>query len=224
MSIFACIYGFSIAVVQKTQFMHYSHDSEHKEHALSNVCYSIPLHLSHAPLHVIHRICNELQKKKPCEMLAWHKEFWFSQEIPPVICVRLSKNRDRLWQFYTAPDGKQSFPPSHWLQAWHSIETFTQIHTRIREHFHPIGTALANQYARKPQGLVLHCFQLGQTRATVKFTVPPEGRQRSIQETNRNGKLVAVSQQIYPWGTKITRGCTILESHSVAVDSTMLNR
>ncbi len=48
---------------------------------------------------------------------------------------------------------------SHWLQAWHSIETFTQIHTRIREHFHPIGTALANQYARKPQGLVLHCFQ-----------------------------------------------------------------
>lgn len=159
MSIFACIYGFSIAVVQKTQFMHYSHDSEHKEHALSNVCYSIPLHLSHAPLHVIHRICNELQKKKPCEMLAWHKEFWFSQEIPPVICMRLSKNRDRLWQFYTAPDGKQSFPPSHWLQAWHSIETFTQIHTRIREHFHPIGTALANQYAQKPQGLVLHCFQ-----------------------------------------------------------------
>ncbi len=99
------------------------------------------------------------RKKKPCEMLAWHKEFGFSQEIPPVICVRLSKNRDRLWQFYTAPDGKQSFPPSHWLQAWHSIETFTQIHTRIREHFHPIGTALANQYARKPQGLVLHCFQ-----------------------------------------------------------------
>lgn len=99
------------------------------------------------------------RKKKICEMLAWHKAFGFSQEISPVICVKLSKNRDRLWQIYTAPDGKQSFPPSHWLQAWHSIETFTQIHTRIREHFHPIGTALANQYARKPQGLVSHCFQ-----------------------------------------------------------------
>lgn len=58
MSIFACIYGFSIAVVQKTQFMHHSHDSEHKEHVLSNVCYSRPPHL------VTHRIRNELQKKK----------------------------------------------------------------------------------------------------------------------------------------------------------------
>lgn len=149
--------AFSIAVVQKTQFMHHLHDSGHKEHALSNVCYLIPPHL------VTHRIRNVLQKKKACEMLAWHKAFGFAQEIPPVTCVRLSKSRDRLWQFYTAPDGKQSFPSSHWLQAWHSIETFTQIHTnthtRIREHFHPIGTALANQYARKPQGLVSHCFQ-----------------------------------------------------------------
>ncbi len=119
--------AFSIAVVQKTQFMHHSHDSGHKEHALSNVCYLIPPHL------VTHRICNELQKKR--HVRCWHgtrhldllKKF-------PVICVRLSKSRDRLWQFYTAPDGKQSIPPSHWLQAWHSIETFTQKHTNTHTH------------------------------------------------------------------------------------------
>lgn len=46
----------------------------------------------------------------------------------------------------------------HGTASKHSHKN-TQTHTRIREHFHPIGTALANQCARKPQGLVSHCFQ-----------------------------------------------------------------
>lgn len=156
MSIFACIYGFFHCSCTENSV--HAPFAWQWTHAWSNVCYLKPPHL------VTHRIRNEIKKKKKGMWDAGMVHgFGFAQEIPPVICVRLSKCRDRLWQFYTAPDGKQSFPPSHWLQAWHSIETFTQVHTnthtRIHEHFHPIGTTLANQYARKPQGLVSHCFQ-----------------------------------------------------------------
>lgn len=69
--------------------------------------------------------------------------------------------------------------------------THTRTHTHIREHFHPIGTALANQYAQNHRDWFRTVFKLGQTRATVKFTVPPQCIRRSILETNRNGKLVA---------------------------------
>lgn len=129
---------FPLQLYRKTQFMH---------HAWSNVCYLIPLHL------VTHRICNEnteeeknhkTWKIKACEMLAWHMAFGFAKEIPPVICVRLSECRDQLWQFYTAPDGKQSFPPSHWLQAWHSIETFTQVHTHAHTHIY-VNTSIPSE-------------------------------------------------------------------------------
>lgn len=58
-------------------------------------------------------------------------------------------------------------------------------------------------------------FKLGQTRATVKFTVPPEGRQQSILETKRKTRNPCLSKSI----------CEAPKSHegqSVAVVSTML--
>lgn len=148
--------AFSIAVVQKTQLMHHSHDSGHKEHALSNVCYLIPPHL------VTHRICNELQKKR--HVRCWHG----TRHLDLLNKFPLSF----VWDSPKAETGSDSFTlhqmasnPSHrhtgsrhGTASKHSHKN-TQTHTCIREHFHPIGTALANQYARKPQGLVSHCFQ-----------------------------------------------------------------
>lgn len=204
--------AFSIAVVQKTQFMHHSHDSGHKEHALSNVRYLKPPHL------VTHRIRNEIQKKKNTWDAGMVHGFGFAQEIPPVICVRLSKCRDRLWQFYTAPDGKQSFPPSHWLQAWHSIETFTQVHTNTHTYMNtsiPSEPLWQINMPENHRDWFRTVFKLGQTRATVKFTVPPEGRQQSILETKRKTRNPCLSKSI----------CEAPKSHegqSVAVVSTML--
>lgn len=40
-----------------------------------------------------------------------------------------------------------------------NVHTDTHKHTHVCERFHPIGSALADQYGRKPQGLVSHCFQ-----------------------------------------------------------------
>lgn len=150
--------AFSIAVVQKTQFMHHSHDSGHKEHALSNVCYLKPPHL------VTHRIRNEIQKKKR-HVRCWHGTWlWIcSRNSPCHLCETLQMQRPALtvlhctrWQAIlptvTLAPGMAQHRNSH-------TSTHTHTHTCIREHFHPIGTALANQYARKPQGLVSHCFQ-----------------------------------------------------------------
>lgn len=157
-------------------------------------------------------------------MLAWHMAFGFAEEIPPVICVRLSECRDQLWQFYTAPDGKQSFPPSHWLQAWHSIETFTQVHTHTHtyEHFHPIGTALANQYARKPQGLVSHCFQTRPNSSYRKIycTTTVHSAIYSRNNPKRKTHSPCLSANLFVRHQK----SHTLASQSVAIVSMMLTR
>lgn len=187
MSIFACIYGFFHCSCTENSV--HAPFAWQWTHAWSNVCYLKPPHL------VTHRIRNEIKKKKKGMWDAGMVHgFGFAQEIPPVICVRLSKCRDLLWQFYTAPDGKQSFPPSHWLQAWHSIETlhkYTQTHTHAY-----MNTSIPSEplwqinMPENHRDWFRTVFKVGQTRATVKFTVPPEARQHSILETNQNGKLV----------------------------------
>lgn len=125
MSIFACIYGFfhcscteklSPCTVRMTQDIWSMLCPE----CLSNVRYLIPPDTQNTQW--------KTGGKRMRDAGMAHN-VWICSRNSPCQVIRVSKCRDRLWQFNTAPDGMKSFPPSLWLQAWHSIDTFTHTHT-----------------------------------------------------------------------------------------------
>lgn len=152
-----------------------------------------------------------------------------SRNSPCHLCETLQKQRPALTVLHCTR--WQAILPTVTLapgMAQHrNIHTNTHkhTHTRIHEYFHPIGTALANQYARKPQGLVSHCFQT-RPNSSYRKIYCATGGQAAIYFGNkpkRKTRSPCLSKSIRE-APKITRGCTILESQSVAVVSTMLTR
>lgn len=100
-----------------------------------------------------------------------------------------------------------------------NIHTYTHTQTHVGEHFHPTGTSQANQYARKPQGLVSHCFQTRPNSSYRKIYCTAKG-QAAIYFGTETKNLLPVSQLC---ATKnYTRG--FWRASIVAGVSTMLSK
>lgn len=136
--------AFSIAVVQKTQFMHHSHDSGHKEHALSNVCYLIPPHL------VTHRIRNELLKKKGMWDAGMAQGIWIcSRNSPCHLCETLQKQRPALTVLHCTR--WQAILPTVTLAP--GMAQHRNIHTNTHKHTHTHTWILPSHWNRSGKSI-----------------------------------------------------------------------
>lgn len=166
MSIFACIYGFFHCSCTENSV--YVHDTRRVQNASSNRRYLIPSYLrmvggSMRDAGMAHDvwICSRnslchlyktLRIQRPA-LTVLHCTRW--QEILPTVPL--------------AP-GMAQHP---------NVHTDTHKHTGVRKHTHPIGSALADQYARKPQGLVSRCFQT-RPNSSYRNIFCTAGRQAAI--------------------------------------------
>lgn len=187
MSIFACIYGFFHCSCTENSV--HAPFAWQWTHAWSNVCYLKPPHL------VTHRIRNEKKKKKKaCEMLAWYMALDLLKKFPLSF----------VWDSPNAETGSDSFTlhqmasnPSHRHTGSRHGTASKRSHKYTQTHTHAyMNTSIPSEplwqinMPENHRDWFRTVFKLGQTRATVKCTVPPEARQQSILETNQNGKLV----------------------------------
>lgn len=117
-----------------------------------------------------------------------------SRNSPCHLCETLQKQRPALTVLHCTR--WQAILPTVTLAP--GIAQHRNIHTKTHKHTHAyVNTSIPSEplwqinVPENHRDWFRTVFKLGQTRATVKFAVPPEGRQQSILETNRNGKLVA---------------------------------
>lgn len=143
-----------------------------------------------------HRIRNEIKKKKKKHVRCWHGTWlWIcSRNSPCHLCETLQMQRPALTVLHCTR--WQAILPTVTLapgMAQH--RNVTQVHTNTHTHAY-MNTSIPSEplwqinMPENHRDWFRTVFKVGQTRATVKFTVPPEARQQSILEINQNGKLV----------------------------------